>query len=317
MSVVSLALLAVLAAPAVKPALPVKYPPSTAATAIKTVYRDRQNAEGWLRENSQSYLAAVQRKEFAAKPTLTVGRAPDCDIRIDDGIIRPHHLQVTVVGDSFKVAALDDSALFQVENEFQPRDTILGPSTIGMTKQGALWGRYNLRLSHQRYPALILFDAFSPRFKEFKGIKHYAVDMNYRFVLPMTPNPKHGDTLTIASTKGPGRPAIRLGWFDFMIGNKPYRLTAIHMLEPGMKPTDVAVFFRDATNGKETSGMGRYLSVPRLGGTQNYMLDFNRAENPACVFSDLYNCPLPPKENTLKVPILAGEKDLHYLTATK
>ena len=84
-----------------------------------------------------------------------------------------------------------------------------------------------------------------------------------------------------------------------------------------MKPTDVAVFFRDATNGKETSGMGRYLSVPRLGGTQNYMLDFNRAENPACVFSDLYNCPLPPKENTLKVPILAGEKDLHYLTATK
>ncbi len=44
----------------------------------------------------------------------------------------------------------------------------------------------------------------------------------------------------------------------------------------------------------------------------SYGLDFNMAYNPACAFSNYYNCPFPPKENTLKVAIKAGEKDSHY-----
>jgi len=43
------------------------------------------------------------------------------------------------------------------------------------------------------------------------------------------------------------------------------------------------------------------------------VIDFNRAYNPACAFSDYYNCPIPPKANALKVAIQAGEKDPHYL----
>jgi hypothetical protein len=41
-------------------------------------------------------------------------------------------------------------------------------------------------------------------------------------------------------------------------------------------------------------------------------IDFNLAYNPACAFSDLYNCPIPPKENALKVKIRAGEMNPHY-----
>jgi hypothetical protein len=51
---------------------------------------------------------------------------------------------------------------------------------------------------------------------------------------------------------------------------------------------------------------------PKLQPDGHYLLDFNLAYNPACAFSDHYNCPLPTKANTLKVAIRAGEKDSHY-----
>ncbi len=43
-----------------------------------------------------------------------------------------------------------------------------------------------------------------------------------------------------------------------------------------------------------------------------YLLDFNSAYNPACAFSDHYNCPIPQRENVLPVAIRAGEMDAHY-----
>ncbi|MFW6449391.1 MAG: DUF1684 domain-containing protein, partial [Halobacteriota archaeon] len=39
--------------------------------------------------------------------------------------------------------------------------------------------------------------------------------------------------------------------------------------------------------------------------------DFNEAYNPTCAYSDHYECPLPPTENWLEVPIEAGEKAYH------
>ena len=40
-------------------------------------------------------------------------------------------------------------------------------------------------------------------------------------------------------------------------------------------------------------------------------LDFNRAENPPCYFTQFATCPLPPKENKLDIEILAGEQTEH------
>ena len=39
-----------------------------------------------------------------------------------------------------------------------------------------------------------------------------------------------------------------------------------------------------------------------------YDLDFNRAYHPYCVFNAKYDCPYPPRENRLTVPIRAGER---------
>lgn len=71
----------------------------------------------------------------------------------------------------------------------------------------------------------------------------------------------------------------------------------------------VFVPFKDPSAPKDTYGGGRYIDMDVndfKGG--KVILDFNKAYNPYCAFSDGWNCPIPPKENHLKVKIEAGEK---------
>ena len=71
--------------------------------------------------------------------------------------------------------------------------------------------------------------------------------------------------------------------------------------------------FRDATSGNETYGAGRYLDNHRPGlqrlNAEEFEVDFNYSYNPYCAYSSYFSCPLPPRENWLKVAIRAGEKD--------
>ncbi len=232
-----------------------------------------------------------------------VGSAAGADVRIDNAEIRPRHLRVIVVGDSFRVETLDPAA------HFRYRDSLMTAATVPPTTLKI--GRFGVRLSHQRFPALIVFDPMSPRFREYKGIEYYPVDFSYRFELPLTPNP-NPDTVVIVSTRANQRHALRVGWFDFAVAGKPVRLEVTRLLEPGVGEKDFSIFFTDATTGKETYPVGRYLEpVPVSGG--KYVLDFNVAYNPACAYSDHYNCPIPSKANKLAVAIRAGEKDSHYL----
>jgi uncharacterized protein (DUF1684 family) len=73
--------------------------------------------------------------------------------------------------------------------------------------------------------------------------------------------------------------------------------------------------FRDATNGGETYGAGRYLldaaKSADLGGDADratLTLDFNFSFQPSCAFDPKWACPLAPRENWLDVPIRAGER---------
>jgi uncharacterized protein (DUF1684 family) len=74
--------------------------------------------------------------------------------------------------------------------------------------------------------------------------------------------------------------------------------------------------FRDATNGIETYGAGRYLvdaaKSADLGGDPDrpgsLIVDFNFAYQPSCAFDPKWACPLAPPENRLDLPIRAGER---------
>lgn len=93
------------------------------------------------------------------------------------------------------------------------------------------------------------------------------------------------------------------GYVEFEIDGRPYRLDAFEE-DHGM-----FLIFRDQTAGDTTYGSGRFLYVdefPTPGKT--FTLDLNRAYNPPCAFSQYTTCPLPPRQNILRVRIEAGEK---------
>jgi hypothetical protein len=288
--------------PAVAAALPVRLTPAGADSVTQAILKGRAETETWLKSDATSYLATVQRVDFSAKTVLTVGSTPENDLRIADSAVAERHLRVTVAGDSFRVETLDPRATFRVKDE-ERRAATVGPSSIRV-------GRFLLRLSHQRFPAIIVFDPASPRFAEYKGLRYFPVDLSYRFLLPLTSNPRP-DTVIILSTRGNRRRAMRVGWFDFMAGGRRCRLEATRLLEPGVGENDLSVFFRDATTGRESYPVGRYLDPQRLPDGR-YLLDFNLCYNPTCAVSDHYNCPIPPRKNVLKVAIRAGEMDAHY-----
>ena len=296
----ALAALVTLAAP--KPAVPVRLDAKAADSITAAIEKDRADTREWLKTSKTSYLATILRRDFEDKTRLTVGSAEGVDVRIDDPDIQPRHLQVTVVGDSFRVETIDEGAAFKVKDSTMTAATLF-PTTIAVD-------RYMLRLSHQRFPALIVFDPQSKRFAEYKGLEYFPVDLSYRYELPLTVNAL-ADTVIIASTRGNPRRAIKAGWFDFSVEGKPQRLEVVRLLEPGVGEKDFGIFFRDATSGKESYELGRYVEAEPLPNGR-FVLDFNLAYNPACAVSEHYNCPIPPRANTLKVAIRAGERDSHY-----
>ena len=94
------------------------------------------------------------------------------------------------------------------------------------------------------------------------------------------------------------------GYLEFEIGKETFQLIT---LDGG--PEEYFIIFADDTTGGETYGGGRYLYVPRANSDGVTQIDFNKAHNPPCVFTDYATCLLPLAENQLKVAVLAGEKN--------
>ncbi len=95
------------------------------------------------------------------------------------------------------------------------------------------------------------------------------------------------------------------GELNFEIDGKPYSLL------PSIGETGMFIMFADETSGLATYGSGRYLSADLPDKDGIVILDFNKAYNPPCAFTDYATCPLPPRENILDVKVEAGEKEWH------
>lgn len=121
------------------------------------------------------------------------------------------------------------------------------------------------------------------------------------------------DTALFPTTTGELRPMTVAGQLVFTAGGVERRLVAyqavgavaaIQAREGGGR---LFVPFRDETSGRETYGGGRYLDLD-VAASGRYALDFNRAYHPYCVYDPGFSCPLPPPENTLGLPVTAGER---------
>lgn len=142
---------------------------------------------------------------------------------------------------------------------------------------------------------------------DFEGLPYFPVDPSLRFE-DLRLEPYAGtepSAFQIPTSDGQLRPAHRAGTLTFEREDAPRRLTA-YVLDGG-DPDSLFVPFLDTTSGDETYGAGRYLDLePEEDGT--YVLDFNLAYHPYCVYADHYSCPLTPAENRLPIRIEAGER---------
>ena len=117
---------------------------------------------------------------------------------------------------------------------------------------------------------------------------------------------KTDEIIEMSLSSGQQRRMRRVGVLGFTLQGQQLTLTAfVDATDNDM--SRLFVPFGDLTNGSETYQGGRYLDLDRTA-TGIYDLDFNRAYHPFCVFNREYVCPVPPRENRLKVAIRAGEK---------
>lgn len=150
----------------------------------------------------------------------------------------------------------------------------------------------------------------------FKGLNYFDNDTAFRVnaKFTLTPSEKY---FQMPTSSGITKKFVKYGLLTFELAGEPQSLSVYQMdpavLEKFPEYADLLfVPFKDLTNRTETYGGGRYIDIkkPRKGSVK---LDFNLAYNPNCAYgSDKYNCPIPPKENSLNVSVTAGEKRYEY-----
>lgn len=139
----------------------------------------------------------------------------------------------------------------------------------------------------------------------FPPLPYYDIDPSYQVPAALSVEPGE-QVLELPTSTGQRRKMRRIGTLKFTLKGQPLTLSAF----VDATTNDVRrlfVPFGDLTNGTETYPGGRYLDLDRTA-TGIYDLDFNRAYHPFCVFNAEYDCPYPPRENRLPVPIRAGER---------
>lgn len=138
----------------------------------------------------------------------------------------------------------------------------------------------------------------------FLPLAYFPIDPDYN--APGVLKPIDDKTIyEMPTSTGANRKMRRVGSLEFTLKGQPMKLLAFNEL--GSDPGSLFVAFSDLTNGTETYAAGRFMDLPR-NPTGLYEVDFNRAYIPYCYYNPTYECPYPPRENRLTIPIRAGEK---------
>ncbi len=136
-------------------------------------------------------------------------------------------------------------------------------------------------------------------------LAYFPIDESY--AVPASLEPAEDRTrIEVPTSVGKIRQLERIGALKFFLKGQSLRLTAFRDLESA-NANRLFVPFTDLTSGTETYAAGRYMELDPTP-TGIYVVDFNIAYNPYCYYSPEYDCPYPPKENRLGIPIRAGER---------
>lgn len=137
----------------------------------------------------------------------------------------------------------------------------------------------------------------------FTGLSYFPENPELRMSLELdTSGEGIGEEITLGTLDGKTKQYARAGRIHFEVEGSAATLTLFREVSRG----NYFLPFRDATAGTETYAVGRYLE-PKALPDGRINVDFNLAYNPHCAYNSGWSCPIPPFENIVKVPILAGE----------
>jgi uncharacterized protein (DUF1684 family) len=264
----------------------------------------REEVEGWRRSREAALKAdggwLTVAGLFWLKPgTSRFGSAADNDIVLPAsaparaGRIDLRGREVRVRFEPGVAAQVDGKAAtgatLQPDTSGKAEVISMGPLRLHLIERG---GRLGLRLKDMNAEAR----------RRFTGLQWFPVDERYRVTARFLPH-RERKPLAVPNVLGQVEKMPSPGYAVFELDGKEERLEGV-LETPGA--TELFFIFKDATSGRETYPSGRFLysGLPKDG---RLVLDFNRAYNPPCAFTDYATCPLPPKENLLKARIPAGE----------
>ena len=240
----------------------------------------------WLKEGVTTIGADKSQVDIVLPPNSTPGKVGV--LKLENGVVT---LQVTDgVGVTVNEKPVTEYVM-TFETEKAPAQFKVGSLRLGVIKRS---GRYGLRVR----------DKNSVARQQFKGLEWFPPQARFRVVATFEPYETPTE-MTIVNVLGDELREKTPGTLSFTLKGQKFVLRPVIEDEKRL-----FVMFRDLTAGKTTYPLGRYLyaDLPKDG---KVLLDFNRAENPPCAFTKYATCPLPPRQNYMKIAIEAGEKRYH------
>ncbi|NAZ83275.1 DUF1684 domain-containing protein [Kineococcus sp. R8] len=150
--------------------------------------------------------------------------------------------------------------------------------------------------------ALRVRDPHAPLLATFTGVPVFDFDERWVVAARYEPFGEDLEVVVGSVVEGLRQRFTAAGTARFEVGGAPQSLVLFR------SGSEFSVLFTDATSGVSTTGTTRSLAVEAPTADGRVVLDFNRAANMPCAFTDHATCPLPPAENRLRVPVEAGEK---------
>lgn len=181
---------------------------------------------------------------------------------------------------------------------------------FGCTSQFSRYRHEISKFRTERYEKIALAEKRPFNKEDIKHIKFYEIKDAYKCkcTLELVEKAKPFEMPTYSNST---QPYVKYAIATCPLLSKELKLTIYKSLRQLPVYADYLFLpFKDQTNDDTTYGGGRYLDFKSKDIVNGILtVDFNKAYNPYCAYSDGFNCPIPPLENHLETRIEAGELD--------
>ncbi|BBH68691.1 hypothetical protein ACTI_53760 [Actinoplanes sp. OR16] len=169
----------------------------------------------------------------------------------------------------------------------------------------ARWGDIAVEIARRGgYDVVRPRNPASPVLAAYTGTPAYAADEKWVISGTFVPYPAPTPIPVGSVSEGIEHVYESPGTVTFEIGGVPLSLIVFN----GSAPGSLFALFTDETSGLTTYAANRSLFISPPGPGGSVTLDFNRATNLPCAYTEFATCPLPPAGNRLPVAIEAGEQ---------